>query len=157
MDILASTNHKSVYRAPLSTANVLFSVSNNKHVCGLDDHCSAKGHVSPVCSNFSFIAHSLGAIEYFYVMKKTLWKRPFVCYSKHSDLSFANGANVRQSVRCTERTPDSGSFRDLSFFRLSSEHVHAKSLKGRHSTTPAMTVCKTYCRTVTTEAKSNHD
>ena len=45
-------------------------------VCPLNDHCSANGHVSLINSNSSFIAHSLGDIEDFCVMKKTLWAPP---------------------------------------------------------------------------------
>ncbi len=92
-------------------------------VCVLNDHCSANGHVPLINLNSSFIAHSLGDIEYFCVMKKTLWVPPslfakelqfVVCFRLanvrcQQSFSRANGANVQQNVRCVrcaERTPD---------------------------------------------------
>ncbi len=78
-------------------------------------------------SNSSFIVHSLGDIEYFFVMKKTLWVPPslfaiantpicrlqfVVCRLANvrceQSFSRANGANVQQNVRCVrwaERAP----------------------------------------------------
>ncbi len=44
--------------------------------CALNDHSSAKGHVSLIYSNSSLIAHTLGDMGYFCVMKKTLWAPP---------------------------------------------------------------------------------
>ncbi len=98
-------------------------------VCALNDHCSANDHVSLINSNSSIIAHSLGDIEYFCVIKKTLWASPSLCAIANSPDNFvsrfvvcfrsvnvrceqsfsrANGANVQQNVCCVhyaERAP----------------------------------------------------
>ncbi len=71
-------------------------------VCALNDHRSANGHVPLIYSDSSLIAHSLGDIQCFCVIKKTLWAPPFL-FAIHSK-SRANGANVQQNVRCTEWT-----------------------------------------------------
>ncbi len=73
-------------RGPFSLANVLFSVCNT-----LNDHCSANGHVPLIYADSSLIAHSLGDIQYFCVIKKILWAPPSLfAIAKHSDLSLAS-------------------------------------------------------------------
>ncbi len=70
--------------AAFRPANILFSVCN----CSLNDHFLANGHASPISSNISLIAHMMGDIGY--SAKDPMGVTIFVCYRKHSDLSFAS-------------------------------------------------------------------
>ncbi len=61
------------YQGPVQPSEHFVFCLQQQTVCALNDHCSANGHVSLINSNSSVIAQSLGDIEYFCVMKKTLW------------------------------------------------------------------------------------
>ncbi len=80
----------------------------------LSDFASRSSLVSLINSNASLIAHILGDIEYFYVVKMTLWAPPSlfaianipICRFRIANVrceqsfSRANGANVQQNIRC---------------------------------------------------------